>query len=139
MQSTTDQVNPSLIAIACQGGGSHAAFGAGVIHRLLDDHGRQFQLLALSGTSGGAINVVLTWSGLIQGGKERGPAEAQRRLKGMWDDLAATTPADFLGNLWGQFVLNLPFTWEVSPYAWDLGACEEMVSRLKRWANLAGR
>ena len=56
------------VAIACQGGGSHAAFGAGIMHRLLDDHGRKFHLSALSGTSGGAVNAVLTWSGLIQGG-----------------------------------------------------------------------
>jgi NTE family protein len=32
-----------LVAIACQGGGSHAAFGAGVIDRLLEDHGRRFR------------------------------------------------------------------------------------------------
>jgi NTE family protein len=34
---------PPLVAIACQGGGSHAAFGAGVIDRLLEDHGRRFR------------------------------------------------------------------------------------------------
>jgi NTE family protein len=120
------------VAIACQGGGSHAAFGAGIMHRLLDDHGRKFHLSALSGTSGGAVNAVLTWSGLIQGG----PAEAQSRLRGMWEDLGAREPADVVRNWWGQVLLSLPFTWEVSPYVWDLGAREEMTARLKSWANL---
>jgi hypothetical protein len=32
-------------------------------------------------------------------------------------------------------ILSLPFTWEVSPYVWDLGAREEMTARLKRWAK----
>src|SRR3954453_20896981 len=118
--------------VAAQGGGSHAVFGAGIMHRLLDDHGRKFHLSALSGTSGGAINTVLTLSGLIQGG----PAEAQRRLREMWEDLGAREPADVVRNWWGQVLLSLPFTWEVSPYVWDLGAREEMTARLKRWAIL---
>src|SRR5215213_7309719 len=82
------------VAIACQGGGSHAVFGAGIMYRLLDDHGRRFHLSALSGTSGGAVNAVLTWSGLIQGG----PAEAQGRLRGLWEDLAAREPTDVVRN-----------------------------------------
>src|SRR3954452_286487 len=86
------------VAIACQGGGSHAVFGAGIMHRLLDDHGRKFHLSALSGNSGGADNAVLTWSGLIQGG----PAEAQSRLRGMWDDLGARERADVVRNGWGH-------------------------------------
>jgi NTE family protein len=125
-----------LVAIACQGGGSHAAFGAGVIHRLLEDHGRRFRLHALSGTSGGAVNAVLAWSGIIQGGASGGAAEAQRRLQGLWQDLGASTIPDMVRNWWGQFVLDLPFTWEVSPYGWDLGARDEMISHLRKWADL---
>src|SRR5690349_23734332 len=104
------------IAIACQGGGSHAAFGAGVMHRLLEDNGQKFRLGAVSGTSGGAVNAVLAWSGLIQGGQ----VEAQRRLHGLWEDLGASEWPDMIRNWWGQLLLNLPFvTWEVSPYVWD--------------------
>ena len=125
------------IAIACQGGGSHAAFGAGVMHRLLEDDGQKFRLGAVSGTSGGAVNAVLAWSGLIQGGKEGGQVEAQRRLLGLWEDLGAGEWPDMIRNWWGQFFLNLPFvSWEVSPYVWDLGAREEMVGHLRRWARL---
>lgn len=123
------------VAIACQGGGSHAAFGAGIIHRLLDDYGGKFHLTAISGTSGGAINAVLTWSGLVQGGPD-GAAEAQRRLRGFWQDLGAREWGDVMRNSWGQLLLSLPFTWEVSPYVWDLGAREDMTKLLKRWAKL---
>ena len=136
MAARTNEPPPPLVAIACQGGGSHAAFGAGVIHRLLEDYGQRFRLQALSGTSGGAVNAVLTWSGLIHGGARKGVAEAQRRLHGMWEDLGAASIPDMIRNWWGQFVLDLPFTWEVSPYVWDLGAREEMISRLEKWANL---
>jgi NTE family protein len=136
MKGTRKAQRPSLVAIACQGGGSHAAFGAGVLHRLLDDYGQRFRLSALSGTSGGAVNAALAWSGLIQGGREQGPAEAQRRLEGIWKDLGASHFPDTVRNWWGQVLLNLPFTWEISPYVWDLGAREEMVRRLKEWVRL---
>jgi NTE family protein len=122
-----------LVAIACQGGGSHAAFGAGVLHRLLEDHGRAFRLAALTGTSGGAVNAVLAWSALVQ---DRGAAEAQRRLKGMWDELGANDLPDALRNWAGQLLLDLPFAWEVSPYLLDVGAAEEMVRRLRQWVRL---
>jgi NTE family protein len=42
------------VAIACQGGGSHTAFAAGVLSVLLaKENGERFDLVALSGTSGG--------------------------------------------------------------------------------------
>jgi NTE family protein len=48
------------VAIACQGGGSHAAFAAGVLRALLAPQFRdRYQLLALSGTSGGAMCAAL--------------------------------------------------------------------------------
>ena len=58
------------IAIACQGGGSHTAFTAGVLKGLLRDSptDRPFEIAALSGTSGGAICAALAWQGLILGG-----------------------------------------------------------------------
>ena len=38
------------------------------------------------------------WPGrLIEGG----PAEAQSRLRGMWEDLGARDPADIVRNWWG--------------------------------------
>ena len=50
------------VAIACQGGGSHAAFAAGVLVQLLSSAQRErFRLVALSGTSGGAVCAALAW------------------------------------------------------------------------------
>lgn len=131
-----EQNEPPLVAIACQGGGSHAAFGAGVIHRLLEDLGDRFRLAALSGTSGGAVNASLAWTGLIQGGEARGVALARNRLRGMWTALGAKELPDVIRNLWGQFYLGLPFTFEVSPYEWDLGAAREMLALLEHWLVL---
>ena len=58
------------VAIACQGGGSHTAFTAGVLKRLLSERARLdaggYRITALSGTSGGAICALLAWYGLVQ-------------------------------------------------------------------------
>jgi NTE family protein len=46
------------VAIACQGGGSHTAFTAGVLKKLLKEKvegEHNYEVVALSGTSGGAI------------------------------------------------------------------------------------
>ena len=53
------------VAIACQGGGSHTAFTAGVLDRLLSDPAleREVDLVGLSGTSGGAVCALLAWYG----------------------------------------------------------------------------
>jgi NTE family protein len=57
------------VAIACQGGGSHAAFAAGVLGELLSPEYRErFEIVALTGTSGGAVCAALAWAGLISGG-----------------------------------------------------------------------
>src|SRR4029077_17421339 len=54
------------VAIACQGGGSHAAFAAGILSGLLRPGRRErFQLVALTGTSGGAVCASLAWRGLV--------------------------------------------------------------------------
>ena len=55
------------IAIACQGGGSHTAFTAGVLKKLLEVGVHEtYDLVALSGTSGGAICATATWYGLLK-------------------------------------------------------------------------
>lgn len=101
------------VAIACQGGGSHAAFAAGVLQRLLAaDLRSRYELLGLSGTSGGAMCAALAWSGLLCGG----PDEAIRRLGAFWDDLKAREPADAITNFWGVWAARLPVTLEISPY-----------------------
>jgi FAD/FMN-containing dehydrogenase len=56
------------VAIACQGGGSHTAFTAGVLKKLLKEkvEGKHdYEVVALSGTSGGAICALLAWYGFL--------------------------------------------------------------------------
>ena len=56
----------SRVAIACQGGGSHTAFTAGVLQGLLGNLPSDVEVVALSGTSGGAICATLAWEGLVR-------------------------------------------------------------------------
>ncbi len=117
------------IAIACQGGGSHAAFTAGVLGELFGAHRDRFALLALSGTSGGAVSAALAWSGLLA----EGPAEARRRLIGFWDDLATRDPVEAWFNTWTQLVLSLPFSVQASPYAYAPAAEPRLRQLLETW------
>ncbi len=117
------------VAIACQGGGSHAAFAAGVLCGLLDPSLRdKFQLVGLSGTSGGAVCAALAWSGLLCGG----PAEASHRLLGFWKDLETQDWMDAAVNMWGQWLARLPVSAEVSPYLYEPMAEGRMRQLLRR-------
>lgn len=85
------------VAIACQGGGSHTAFAAGVLKGLLPalpDH--DLELVGLSGTSGGAISALTAWYALLDGGVDTVPD----RLDSLWADIAARRPGDRLLNEW---------------------------------------
>jgi NTE family protein len=85
---------PRRVAIACQGGGSHTAFTGGVLQRLLADE--DHRVVALSGTSGGAVCALLAWYGLLTGGA----AEAGRLLERFWEANAASTLSGKLANAW---------------------------------------
>lgn len=107
---------PTRIAIACQGGGSHTAFTAGVLKRLfVSDEIRRYEVVGLSGTSGGAVCALLAWSALVDGNPERvGPM-----LERFWEDNSAVTPWEQLVNSWmlGTSTLqNLGAAPAVSPY-----------------------
>ena len=58
------------VAIACQGGGSHTAFTCGALQCLLADGNHR--IVALSGTSGGAVCALLARYGLLTGRGGRG-------------------------------------------------------------------
>jgi hypothetical protein len=65
--------NKKHVAIACQGGGSHTAFTAGVLGRLLRAQELAgYEVVGLSGTSGGAVCALLTWHRLLRGEVESG-------------------------------------------------------------------
>lgn len=91
------------IAIACQGGGTHAAFEAGALTAILNEiqRGERFELVGLSGTSAGALCALMVWYGLAprkNGAGSGSPAEAIRQLNAFWDAFAATTPAEVMHN-----------------------------------------
>ncbi|MGH3101362.1 MAG: patatin-like phospholipase family protein, partial [Thermoleophilia bacterium] len=112
------ETGPTRVAIACQGGGSHTAFTAGVLKRLLapealDEAG--VEVVGLSGTSGGAVCALLAWSALLDGD----PEAAGKLLEDFWADNSATTPAEQLVNawvVWAARLENLVVLPAVSPY-----------------------
>jgi NTE family protein len=85
------------VAIACQGGGSHTAFTAGVLKRLLGaDELSGYEVVGLSGTSGGAVCALLAWYALL----DEDRARAGQLLEQFWIDNSAREPAEMLVNNW---------------------------------------
>lgn len=115
------------VAVACQGGGSHTAFTAGVLRGILRRD--LADLVAFSGTSGGAICGLLAWYGLLSGG----PDDAARRLERFWRDNAASDLWDSAVNAWLvglarlDDVLSLP---QLTPYNYPPVAAQRLTSLL---------
>ena len=87
----SEDSGPTRVAIACQGGGSHTAFTSGVLQEILRDWGdNDYELVGISGTSGGAFNALAMWYGLLTGE----PEDAIAILDGIWDDIAVDGPQD---------------------------------------------
>ena len=82
------------VAIACQGGGSHTAFTAGTLKKMLEEGHERYDFVAFSGTSGGAVCALLAWYALIEHSKgEAGAREAGHLLDKFWvEDNAAKDP-----------------------------------------------
>jgi len=106
------------VAIACQGGGSHTAFTAGVLQELLAecDWSDEYRLVGISGTSGGAFNALAVWYGLLTGDE----GTARELLGAIWEDLSAGETADRVLNSWVRTLHKLqdngaPFP-RFSPY-----------------------
>ncbi|MFO0960920.1 MAG: patatin-like phospholipase family protein [Isosphaeraceae bacterium] len=121
----------SRVAIACQGGGSHTVFTAGVLRGLLERLPNDVEIVAISGTSGGAICAALAWDGLVHGDFER----AGRKLLDFWVEVSAREPWDACLNAGmlamarlGDF-MTMP---AVSPYAlpnWGADRFRAMLAR----------
>jgi NTE family protein len=92
------------VAIACQGGGSHTAFTAGVLGRLLRAQNLGgYEVVGLSGTSGGAVCALLAWHNLLRGDA----AGAVEKLHAFWRDNSATAPLEQIFNNWTVWAGNL--------------------------------
>ncbi len=87
------------IAIACQGGGSQTAFTAGVLKALCEANIREeFEVVSISGTSGGAICAALVWYAF-----EKDEDPVWGRLMRFWEDNSAQGWAEQSFN---QFVVE---------------------------------
>lgn len=94
------------VAIACQGGGTHAAFTWGVLTQILEtklkwdaagEAVERFDVTAISGTSAGALCALAIWYGLAPNtaDPECGTTEkAIERLNFLWQTFAAKTPVE---------------------------------------------
>jgi NTE family protein len=104
------------VAIACQGGGSHTAFTAGALSRLLQpDVLQDHRIVGLSGTSGGAICAAIAWSALLH----RRPEDAERLLMQFWAaNSASSWPEQLLNTmvLWGSRAAETVAMPTLSPY-----------------------
>jgi NTE family protein len=69
---------PERLSLALQGGGSFGAFTSGVLDRLLEEPGIDFD--TISGASAGAVNATLMAAGMVDGGRQ----EARARLRQFW-------------------------------------------------------
>jgi NTE family protein len=99
---------PTKVAVACQGGGIHASFEVGVLSEILknmqtrnDDPNEQhrFELVALSGTSAGALCSLMVWYGLAsKNGQAGSPRAAIKQLNDFWDRFAARGGVEVILN-----------------------------------------
>ncbi len=102
------------VAVACQGGGMHAAFEVGVLTEILKDirDKNRFELVGLSGTSAGALCALMVWYGLApkKGGGttsvDEAADEAISTLNKFWESFVASTRASTMLNLltYGAFM-----------------------------------
>lgn len=130
------------IAVACQGGGSHTAFTAGVLsHMFSTEVLEDYEFVGLSGTSGGAVCALMAWSALLQGR----PEEARARLQRFWSANSTSLPVERLVNsmmLWGARVTESFTMPAFSPYdsflsAWSREHLRTLVRSVVDFEQLA--
>jgi NTE family protein len=117
------------VAIACQGGGTHAAFTWGALEELLSTDA-DVEIVSLSGTSAGALCALAAWYGLAPNTADLACGTREKaieRLDHLWTSFSAVTPVEVAHNAATAQALRLaesgaPLA-RSSPYApWgDLG------------------
>jgi NTE family protein len=121
---------PRRIAIACQGGGSHTAFTAGVLRGLLGPGALgDRRIVGLSGTSGGAVCALVVWYAL----RDDDPARACALLDDFWTANAASSPPERIANawtLWAAAMQGVGLLPAVSPY--DVPVAQAASDTLRR-------
>jgi NTE family protein len=130
------------VAIACQGGGAHAAFAAGVLKEILNKirEERDYEIVALSGTSGGAICAYLAWYGLLGDDEQEATEKAIKLLEDFWTiDNVARLPGP--GEIWKETIEQLETfrrTGDVAPKLGEVWIANEFVKWVNQTWELAG-
>jgi predicted acylesterase/phospholipase RssA len=127
------------IAIACQGGGAHAAYTAGVVEVLLKnllnatpDAGDPKEWVGISGTSGGALSALVAWYGALEGGYDR----SARNLRCFWKENCAQRLGEIMFNDIGVAALDLlNFDYQLNPYIPPLSLINEVQTNV--WPRIA--
>jgi NTE family protein len=111
------------VALALQGGGTHTAFGWGVLESLLQAQEEgAIRIVAVSGTSGGALNAAALAAGLTDG-----PSGARRRLEQFWD--ATVAEARYLNPFTALPVgLAMDFNIDATPLAMAAAVATQVFS-----------
>lgn len=108
------------VGIACQGGGTHTAFTAGVLKKILKEspnlNKKGYHLIDFSGSSGGAICALLAWYGLLKNDEKK----SIELLDSFWKEMMANNPWDaginyFMTTLTRLRSSGFPIP-EISPY-----------------------
>ncbi len=95
--------NHSKVAIACQGGGSQTAFCAGVLKSLFKNNvHKKKEIVALSGTSGGAVCATLAWFSMLKAAKgDMTPIE-----QGLTDFWRANSTQNMMEEMLNESLVN---------------------------------
>ncbi|SLN71674.1 Patatin-like phospholipase [Roseivivax jejudonensis] len=140
---TTTPKTKKPILVALQGGGSHGAMGWGVLDRLLEEP--DLDIVAVSGTSAGAMNAAFLSAGLAAGGAEAARAALARYWRSVsrsaaFSPIQRTPLARMLGD-WsfddnpGYRMLDL-MSRMVSPYQSSLPGHHPLAPILERHLDL---
>jgi NTE family protein len=117
-QSSLGLTMKTRISIACQGGGAETAFTAGALEALFEAGiDKDFEIVSLGGTSGGAVCASLIWYAL-----QAGEQPVTKRLMEFWTE--SNRPQSMQEQMFNQMMVTcsrlvgrgyMP-TMEVSPY-----------------------
>lgn len=143
------------VAVGCQGGGMHVAFGVGVLTEILksideqkkrkgSDGQKQLELTGLSGTSAGALCSLMAWYGLApkKKGSSGSEQEAIETLNDFWDGFVAKPGAETVLNLFAYRTfqaeeleipglgINAPMFSTLSPYGLIFKAVTAVLPKL---------
>lgn len=90
IRTRDDHSRHKPLAVALQGGGTYGAFAWGVLDRLLEEE--DFDPIAFSGSSAGAVNATLTAWGMLTGGREG----ARQMLRRFWEAVGQMSRLSFM-------------------------------------------